>query len=179
VGGNLLRGELVGPEFRVVYTAEYSTTQDSVMYGVLQSVTIQHGANGQTNDLEELLEVEALANSLIDQPFSARVRADGNQLILKDVKFAGLDLHDEDDMAMIMRTVVVGSYTKQPAAPAPSVSLVPYPVYAAPVPQPNRYGLPQPAPQALVPGAVPQYPYPYGLPQPAPQALVPGAVPQY
>ena len=152
VGGNLLRGELVGPEFRVVYTAEYSTTQDSVMYGVLQSVTIQRGADGQTFDLDELLEVEALSNKLIDQPFSARVRADGNQLILKDVKCAGIDLQDDNEIGAILKTVVVGSYTKQSAGPAPTVSVVPYPVYAAPVP--HYQG--QPAPQALIP-TVPQY----------------------
>ena len=119
---------------------------------MLQSVTIQRGADGQTFDLDELLEVEALSNKLIDQPFSARVRADGNQLILKDVKCAGIDLQDDNEIGAILKTVVVGSYTKQSAGPAPTVSVVPYPVYAAPVP--HYQG--QPAPQALIP-TVPQY----------------------
>jgi hypothetical protein len=130
IGGNLLRGELTGPEFRVTYTAEYSTTQDSVMYGVLQSISIQSGATPPT-DLDGLLEVEALCNSLIDQPFSARVRADGNQLMLKNVKFAGLDRKDDDsnlELSTVMNTVVVGAYTKRVSAtPAQLVPAQPLP----------------------------------------------------
>ena len=150
VGGNLLKGELVGPEFRISFTAEYSTTQDSVMYGVLQSVSIQYGTSETRNDLEELLEVEALANKMIDQPFSARVRADGNRLIVKDVKFAGLDLNSDDETAILMRTVVVGTYTQRASLPPVSpAQFRPTLSYGSPLPQAQQpnYGPPVPQPR--------------------------------
>lgn len=116
VGDNLLRGELVTAEYQVRYTAEYSTTQDSVMYGVLQSVQIQATTAtvdpGNQQDDRDLMKLERLANRLIDQPFSARVREDGDQLVIKDVKFAGFDLDpdDESPASTIMQTVLVGAY---------------------------------------------------------------------
>ncbi|HIM29741.1 MAG TPA: hypothetical protein EYG57_09295 [Planctomycetes bacterium] len=58
------------------------------------------------------MEIEALSNAFVDEPFSARIRQDGARLILKDVKIAGLSLLNTKivELATLLRTVVVGNY---------------------------------------------------------------------
>jgi len=51
---------------------------------------------------------------LIDQPFSFRWRTVGDALVIKDVRFAGSGLADDDDdgFAGIVRLYVAGSYDR-------------------------------------------------------------------
>jgi hypothetical protein len=91
--------------------AECSTTSDSVLYGVLQSVTLQSMPQAKNDDIAAIIELEALSNAFIDVPFSARIRQDGDRLVLKDVKIAGLSLGTKDEeLVTLLRTVVVGNY---------------------------------------------------------------------
>jgi hypothetical protein len=56
-------------------------------------------------------EEDAESGAYLDQPFSVRFRVDGGVLILKDIKFAGLDL--EDKKAQDELLLIQGRYRKK------------------------------------------------------------------
>ena len=81
---------------------DYGVTKDSILYGVLTDVDCP-------DDEDEAAE----ATEFLDQPFSFRFRVDGDVLIVKDVKFAGLDLDgkEKDEMLMFLQ----GRYKRKSA----------------------------------------------------------------
>lgn len=63
--------------------ADYSTTRDSLLYGVITNVRITGGP------AEEAAKKEmAVQKGLMDWPFSLRFRVDGDTLVIKDVRVA-------------------------------------------------------------------------------------------
>jgi RNA polymerase sigma factor (sigma-70 family) len=91
----------------VTYNArgDYSVTKDSILYGVLTDVD----CNEDSEETEE-------ASIFLDQPFCFRFRVDDNVLIIKDVKFAGMDLEDGGKNKDEILLTLQGRYTRKAAA---------------------------------------------------------------
>jgi hypothetical protein len=88
-----LRGtfELPTPngETRIHVVGTCSATPDGQLFGVIDEVDVQspHAS----------LDVRAIAVRFVDQPFAIRFRADGDSLIIKEVRCAGLSPHVEHE----------------------------------------------------------------------------------
>ncbi len=70
----------------VTFRTDYSVTKDSVIYGVVSMADIKIGGK-KKQDFDDLGKVLEVMNALQEQPFSMRYRLDGDELILKDLKF--------------------------------------------------------------------------------------------
>jgi len=104
--------------FTVHLAADYSVNADGLVYGVLSDVNLvmapNSGASEEAASLDDIAEIVMIRNQLIDQPFSFRWRTVGDALVIKDVRFAGSGLADDDDdgFAGIVRLYVAGSYDR-------------------------------------------------------------------
>jgi len=88
-------------KFTVVLDADYSVTKDNVLYGVLTGGDVEGEGDKATKD--EIAEWARGITSLIDCPFSFRYRVDDNVLVVKDLKFGGIDVHNKgmDDLVLL------------------------------------------------------------------------------
>jgi RNA polymerase sigma factor (sigma-70 family) len=93
-----------GERFTLRARADYSVTKDSDLFGVFTDIEAP-------DDEEDGLEAE----EYLEQPFSFRYRVDDDVLVIKDIKFAGMDLEDKgnkDDVLLILQ----GRYKRKPAS---------------------------------------------------------------
>jgi RNA polymerase sigma factor (sigma-70 family) len=93
-----------GERFTLKARGDYSVTKDSVLYGLFTDIEAP-------DDEEDGLEAE----EYLEQPFSFRYRVDDDVLIIKDIKFAGMDLEDKgkkDEVLLILQ----GRYKRKPAS---------------------------------------------------------------
>ena len=92
--------------------ADYSTTKDSILYGVVTNVSM----SAEKKDADAAKEEMALQKDLMDWPFSIRFRVDGDTLTIKDIKAAfPADRKELNENAGLL----VGSYKRtRPVAPA-------------------------------------------------------------
>jgi hypothetical protein len=93
------------PEIRFSGTCSMA---DGQVFGVIDSLEFDSGSTD---------EAHAAAARLIDQPFAARIVADGDSLIIKDVRCAGLEPNVEEEtsdegIADIVRFYVCGQYLR-------------------------------------------------------------------
>ena len=80
--------------------ADYSVTKDNVLYGVVTG----GDAEGMGDEAGQKATVEATASiqKLVDYPFSFRYRVDGNVLLVKDLKYGGIQpAADKSDLAAL------------------------------------------------------------------------------
>jgi RNA polymerase sigma factor (sigma-70 family) len=89
--------------------ADYSMTRDSVLYGVITGADVPDASA----DAGELVATTA---QLADQPFSVRLRVDGNTLTIKDVKFAGIGFGKGQDNGFGELVILVGRYKRKGAS---------------------------------------------------------------
>jgi hypothetical protein len=92
----------------VTFRADYSVTKDSILYGVVSTVDARVTGKKKL-DAEELTKLEEAMAGFQEQPFSMRFRVDGNELILRDLKFHVKDSADMDGKKM---AVGLGRFTR-------------------------------------------------------------------
>jgi RNA polymerase sigma factor (sigma-70 family) len=131
----LLEGSVMGGEFEVATEAEYSLSSNGTIYGLINSVQINHLRLPEGGKFEELRRFEGLwtaAEPLVsevfsDLPFSYRFRVQGNRLIISNFRmllagpnplgklgalFAG-DLGVMLGGFQVLATAVEGTYTAE------------------------------------------------------------------
>jgi hypothetical protein len=105
-----------GTQYTVQVTADFSVTPDGLVYGVLSDVRLDAApAAGSSDDAanDDLAELVALQTRLIDQPFSFRVRIVNDAMVVKDVRFAGSGLADDDEVfASVAKLYIAGTYAR-------------------------------------------------------------------
>ncbi|MBY0230068.1 MAG: hypothetical protein K2W96_12370 [Gemmataceae bacterium] len=112
------KGQKVACELR----ADYSTTKDSILYGVVTNVSMA----AEKKDADAAKEEMALQKDLMDWPFSIRFRVDGDTLTIKDVKAAfPAERKELNENAGLL----VGSYKRSKTVPVVAAS-----GFARPVP---------------------------------------------
>jgi RNA polymerase sigma factor (sigma-70 family) len=104
ISGTCSIGEQNGKRYAFNGRGDYGLTKDGVLYGVLTDLDCP-------DDEDEAADLV----DFIDQPFSCRFRVDGDILIVKDLKFAGVDLDGnkkKDDLIVILQ----GRYKRKTAS---------------------------------------------------------------
>ena len=96
---NLKRKEGDIKEVFLTFQADYSVTKDYLIYGVVNSLDSKLAGKKKLN-FEEITKMEDGLAALEDQPFSMRFRQDGNELILRNLKFHGAEGLDGKTLAI-------------------------------------------------------------------------------
>ncbi len=107
IEGERLHGTFVGPldnpdgeRVTIFLDADYSISKDGTLYGLVTGIDLP---DGDPEDADELV-------SVVDEPFSARLRVDEDVLVLKEIKFrTGENNNQLKDLRLLM-----GRYKKAP-----------------------------------------------------------------
>jgi hypothetical protein len=135
IAANTIDGTLTFPfdgdvPCNVDFHAEYSRSEDGILYGVIHCIDLK------TPDMTEQMDAKLIASRLIEQPFALRFHAHDGTLMIKEVKLGVASaIVDEDGDLDQLTKLFAGRYEQVEARRAVGqVSTVPSPRFVPSLP---------------------------------------------